>query len=208
MAIFWGLEDFKKKYFLKLVDYCRAGNVSLKSFYKKELAEIKNQAQKLENIYANKKPLQELQVQQYYSNWMYTAIHILTSIPRYQYANEISKRLNIPENTVSQILEKLEKFNCVKRSTAGWKIKNTDMHLSNSSHMNIVNQQNWHQRALLNILKNEDESLHYNAVHSLSEKTYFQIKSLILILIEESRKLVSSSSEEECVCINFNLFKV
>jgi hypothetical protein len=74
--------------------------------------------------------------------------------------------------------------------------------------LNAVNHLNWRQRGFQKLAETEQEGIHYTAVHSLSADDYLVIRNLILKMLEDSRKVVEPSKEEELICLCCDVFKV
>jgi len=92
---FLGLDDLEKKYFLQLVLIGRAASHDLKEYLKKECEEIRVKALKVKERIIKHKEVSEKDKGIFYSNWHYSAIRLITSIPDFQQIDEISEHLNL-----------------------------------------------------------------------------------------------------------------
>jgi uncharacterized protein (TIGR02147 family) len=153
--------------------------------------------------------LQSLENQtQYYSSWVYGVIHMLVSLPPYQNPNSLARKLDIPISKVIDVLNNLEKMKLVEKRKNGWIAIDENIHLPRDSAMNSMNHQNWRQLAILDITKGASSSLHYSSVQTIDEKTFNEIKVLIMEMIDRQRKMIETSIEEEVACFVCDWFKI
>lgn len=121
LALFWDLNNEETDWFLLLVDIERAQSESLKKRLREKLRYIKTAREDLAPRF--KKPRIKVSEKEffYYSSWHWSAIHIITSIPRYQTVEAISEKLGLPKSLVRDCLQNLEEIGLVKASNGRWK---------------------------------------------------------------------------------------
>lgn len=83
-----------------------------------------------------------------------------------------------------------------------------DLHIPKNSPMIGIHHNNWRQRAVLDSTLPNTEGVHYTAVYSISRKDHEHLKTKVLDLVEQSRKIVAPSKEEELICFTCDLFEV
>lgn len=208
LCLFWKLSPDETEYFQLLVDVARSVDRGLKEHL---LTKIKNIKQKSAEIGINplkKKVTEEDLNQEYFSSWIYSAVHFLTCLPNMQQVATLSERLNIPTQQVSQILESLVQRGLVKRNGHDWNFASNSFHLKKTSPFVYMHHQNWRYRALQDVLKNEMTHLHYTSIMTLSRKDLDQCTEILKKAIEDLNKIATPSEPEEAVVLNCDFFKI
>jgi uncharacterized protein (TIGR02147 family) len=206
--IYLGHNSMESDYFLLLLTWARAGTPRLQNRIQQKMEQLKaerfNLGKRLDVA-----PLltQENQVV-YYSEWYYSAIHTLTSIPKMNSADAIAEALNLPLPLTNKALSFLEKTGLVKRSNDGFKIGPTRLHVGADSPLVTKHHMNWRLMALQSLQNRHLEDLHYSSVITLSEKDVIKIKESLLKMIKELKPLIQSSHEEVQYSLCFDFFKV
>lgn len=207
LAQFWRLEPVERDYFLELVNLARAATPTLRRLIESRLETLKISQESVSGRI--KKPkIESVQLQsRYYSAWYYSAIHILITIANFRTIGAIAKRLKLSEDTVGAALSTLEQMNLAKREKEIWLPVSFDLHLPSQSPLNSINHLNWRLRAVEDSQKQVEESVHFTAVYSMSEKDIEDLKSRILQLISNSREIALKSAEKELVSMTIDLFR-
>ena len=208
LANFWKLSFAEKEYFLDLVSLARAGDRELKDFFTQKLLRARQEQENLAKRIENKKALPEADAATYYSGWEYAAIHILITIPEFREVRPISERLGLHEGVVKKVLQELENLGLAQFAKGKWSATDKTIHIGRDSKFNNLNHHHWRQRALMNSFLNEPSDVHYTSVCSISRDDFDKIRKLVFDLIDESRKVVSPSKEEELFCLTCDWFKV
>lgn len=205
---FWSLTPMETDYFLLLLEYDRAGSSNAKKFFKMKLQNHKEQAENLK-IRLKRQSLDDLQKQAlYYSHWSWMAVHLATTIKPPLTDIELSSRLQIPLNHISEITTKLNEWGLIEREENTWKFKMGDFHIGKESPLLTNHHQNWRQKAVLDSQNSMTDGLHFSAVYTLSKNDIEVIKNKVLNLIEDSLTIVKKSEEQEIVCFNIDFFKL
>jgi uncharacterized protein (TIGR02147 family) len=210
IAKFWKLNQKERDFFVQLVGLARAGTRELQDYLRSKLEEMRKDQEHLGKRFAQKQiPLEDSAATIYYSSWHYSAIHILLTIPAFRETKSIAKRLSLQEPFIEQALGVLSQLGLVQKSSKGnWTTTEKSVHLPQESVLNSINNGNWRQRAMEDSIQRRGESVHYTGVYSMSRTDFQQLKDLTLELIDRSRQLVISSSEEELACFTCDIFKV
>jgi len=205
---FWSCDDQETEYFLTLVDQARAGSPALHKFLSKKLKSLKEANSKLSRSMTEKQ-FTDTEVQStYYSSWYWCAIHIALMIPAFQTPSALAERLSLPTDLVRNSLVRLEKMGLVTQAHGKWSIKRADLHLQEDSPMTELNHTHWRNRAILDVQKKNQDSLHYSSVFSVSKKDAEKIRALLMDAILEGRKKILDSADEELFCLNADFFVV
>jgi uncharacterized protein (TIGR02147 family) len=205
---FMKLSNSETNYFLKMVELERAGNFNYKKRIKGEMLKIKVANENLAERFQEESIGHEEKELLYYSNWHWSAVHILTDVSKYQTSKKISERLSIDETVIRNCLETLARFGLVKKEGEMWQINSGSVHLSKNSPMNSVQHSNWRGRAALDSQNPNTDGIHYTMVQSISLADFEKIKVILFNAIDSYRKVADQSPPEEVTCLAFDFFKI
>ncbi len=206
LAEFWNLGPDEAEYFVQLVHLDRAGTPGLRRVTQKRLREIQQKRLNLSERFLA--PPTDLTETPYYGSWLWSAVHILATIPKYQTLAAISDRMAIPTTEVEKILKGLQAMELVEYRDGRWTVTQLNIHLPKNSPWNSVHQNNWRQRAVVDAQMASVENLHYTAVVSASDADFQAIRELLLEFIDRKRTIVASAKEEDLYCVCLDLFRV
>lgn len=208
LSKFCQFDELETDYFLELVSLERASSPSLKQVIERRIRVLRKQRLNLAERFRTNEPLPENVQALYYSSWHMAAIHVMLSIPEFSDINKISQRLHLPAPLVQSTIKTLEELKIVKKTGKGWIISNKHLYLPKTSPFTSANHINWRQRAIENIQSQDTEAIHYSVVSALSIADIEKFRELILKCIEDTRKIVEPSPEEEVICFTCDFFKV
>jgi uncharacterized protein (TIGR02147 family) len=204
----WGLNEQESDYFLTLLHYARAGSPSLKRYLKKKLAQFReNRGQPSKRILWPELGAESAALQ-YYSSWIWSAVHILVSNPEMTSSDRIAQQLNLPKNLVEEVLSWLEQKKMIQKNFKGWTVLSTQLHLNANSPMHETHQSNWLQRALFDLQGRNANSLHYSSVFTVDEETFQSLKRSLVDHIEKMNQKIIPAPAEQLVCLSTHLFRV
>ncbi len=207
IAEFLELNNEETDYFFHLVALARAGTKSAKIFYEKKINEIKDKRNNLSSrLNINREA--NIDFPEYYSDHRYALIHMALTIRGIDTIKSLSSLLNLPEKIVTQYLIELEKVALVTKSKSKWRTTQKTIHLPNNHHMNFHNHRMWRQQAIDLAQIDQEDSLNYSSLCTLSKSDYFKIKEMALQFIESSREKIKVSREEQLCVLNIDLCKV
>ena len=203
---FFGHTKEQARFFILLLQTARAGTEDLKVFFRSEMREILDKRSNLKNRIDIKKSLNATDQQVYYSSWHYAAIHMLLLIKEFQRMEEISKRLHLSKEKVTEILNFLENTGLIKNVGDHFEVGVTRIHLTKDSPQIQRHHTNWRLRAIEAIDLNLDKNLHFSTVVSMSSKDVPVIREILIKAIEDCRKVIRDSKEEQLECLCIDLF--
>jgi uncharacterized protein (TIGR02147 family) len=203
---FFGHTTDQAEYFLLLVHHSRAGTAKLKHRMETQIRKIQEKRLILTERLAIKDAISSEHQAQFYSSWLYAAIHVLLTIEEFQTKESIAKFLGLPLKRVTEILDFLVNMGLAARQDSRFIVGTARMHLGNDSPMISKHHINWRIQAI-RALERADfhENLHYSSVVSISKKDITKIKSLLVKAIEEAKLVIRDSKEEELhsLCLDF-----
>lgn len=206
LAHFLGLSELETKYFISLILLSRAGTQELKSYYAQEAQNIKQQAKTIKSRILEHQEITEQHKALFYSNWYYSGIRILSSLPQYNTTDEIAERLHLPRSVVAQVLEFLLSTGlCVKKQNH-ISVGPQNTHLDSRSPLINNHRRNWHIKALERINAQDEQDLFYSSPMSLSHEDRALVREELVSHIAKILKRVQKSQEEEVMCLNIDWF--
>jgi uncharacterized protein (TIGR02147 family) len=203
------LPETDANYLLFLLLRDRSTSPQARRSMQNRLDKIKNDAKSLTNrINSRETPaeISEEQKTRYYANWLYGAIHILTSIPAYQAPAQIAAKLNLTIVTTVRILKDLCAMGAVKQRAEKYINEGRDFYLPTSSPQSTSHHFNWRMKAIERTFIEHD--IHYTVAFSVSAEHLDELREQILALIETQRKLVRSSGTEVAAVFCCDFFPV
>lgn len=208
LAEFWLLDSVETEIFLNLVHLDRAGSQALRKLTLNKLKELRDKKRNLAERFGAPKLTEAEKESRYYSHWLGAAVHVLCSIPKFQTPEALAARLGIPVAHVQATLKELDDIGLVRFEKGKWLLKNNSLHLAKSSPLLRQHLINWRYRAVLNAQLPQEENVHYSAVHALSKKDIEKLRLMVINFLEQTRRVVAPSPEEEAVCLNLDFFTV
>ncbi len=205
------LTDDERDYFLMLVDYQRAQSPAYRKFVHKKIQHKQNAWRDLKNRVQGSTLLREEpseSLQNYYSNYLYAALHIAVSVPKLQTLNALSSYFGLPEGLLLNYLRQLAEMNLVGNREGRWTWKSGDLHLPKDSPWMQPHHANWRLQALAELPLRKPDSLHYSVIQSLSSEDLEALRFKIVRWIQEFKAISGPSKPEELVCFNLDFFSL
>jgi hypothetical protein len=204
---FWTLNEDESNFFLKLVEFERAGQ---KRYREKLLRELERERKRQQDLATRLKhaPVGVDQIQTYYySAWYWTAIHILVSIGKFSTSSKVAEKLSLPLSLAEQCLDSLKEWGLVSFANNKWKHSAPTSHLPKQSPMISLHHSNWRQRAVMSSQVPNDDGVHFTIVQSISETDFPKIRDLVLQLIDDYNRIAGPSNPEDLVCFTCDFFR-
>lgn len=212
-----GISDFlqhkpcEAEYFLCLVDFARSGTPKLRARIESKLKGLRDENENLAKRVGKRKEVAAHEgAATYYSSWIWTAVHMLTSIPDYQTPKSIASKLGLPEALVLQTLEELEQMKLVRKSSGPtrWIHSMENIHVGRDSPLVNLYHNHWRQKAIEHAYVRPGLDVHFTSVTTVSREAFDEIKTLLLQTIERWSSIAGPSSPEEAVCFTLDLFRI
>jgi len=193
------------EFLITLHSYNRAGTVELKSFYKKTLDHKREQYKLLKNRLSETQSL-SIEVQsEYYSHWLYGAVHMASTVPQLQTREALRDYFKITNKELSPIVDFLSKAGLV--SSESGKILPGKANIYIGKESPLVNQHHsiWRLKALNDLKKDREDDIHYSLCFSVSQEDWSALREKIINSINEYLQIIRPSKEEKLglICIDF-----
>ncbi len=207
LAAYFGLNDLEKEYFFVLVQKGRTSNQDLINYFEKQLGKIKSQAEDIKSLVTNERLSEETQ-SLFYSNWYYSAVRLLTSIPGLNTTDKLAERLDLPISLVRQVVEFLLIHQLIVEEKGKLKMGPQRTHIDASSPFVNRHHINWRLKGFENMTVLSKDELFYTSPMTLSQSSIKEIKKMLLQLVVQMSEEVKSSKDEKLVCLNIDFFEV
>ena len=209
LAEFWALPELESEYFLQLVLLARAGSKALRTQIQKRMGVIRKSAQEISAYVAPSSRLADEQALLYYSNWLYSALHMLVSVPSLATTPAAAARLQVAPEQALHILRDLQAMNLVRPEEGGrWAVTQGQVNIPRTSPLVTHHHLNWRSRAMDRIQNASIDDVHFTGVFSLSDADATRIRQTILDAIGRVAEIVTPSPNETAVHLGIDLFRL
>ncbi len=204
-----GHSEAESDYFFLLLQFQRAGTEALKRRIKKQIEKIRQERFNLKKRLQVSQSLSFSDQAKYYSEWYFSAVHTLSSIPGFQNITSIATYLNLDTSLVAEIIDFLLSSGLLESVKHEFRIGKTHIHLGSDSPLISKHHINWRLQAMQKLsLRTAADNLHYSSTVTLSQADVVRIKEMIIQLIKNSKEIIRKSPEETLQCFAIDFFKI
>lgn len=208
LARFWKMPVDEREYFRTLVDLDRAADPEFRAYLKQRALDMKSKHDSIQERAARTEfSIDNFQLG-YFSTWLWSAIHFLTSIPEFQTEDALADRLGVKRVQLLFYLEQLKAQGFVEKIGGRWVYKGGEFHAPKNSPLVVLHHQNWRHRAILDAQDFGSANLHFTSVQTLSKDDFERIKALLLDFISDASSIAGPSKPEEGVALTCDFFKI
>ncbi len=203
------LNEIESEFLLTLLLHDRSASSSVRKSLKAKIDRLRDDSEQLSKKIKKNFKIKSLDDEirnVYYSNWLYPAVHILTSIPEFQTIDKIANKLQCSPSIIQGILVYLVDTNLIKKEKENYIHSDEDIYLSIDSPQNFPHHLNWRVKAVERTMARED--IHYTCLYSVSKNEVESLRDQIVQLIETQRKQARSSGTEEICVFCCDFFKL
>lgn len=195
-------------FFILLVSRDRAGTSTLKAYYEEQLKTILQKRLLISERIGKKTEVRESAKNEYYSSWVYSAVHVICTIEGVSSKQDIARLLQLPIDLVSKVIEFLIENELIIKKNGKFEWTNSWVRIDKNSPHIIRHHSNWRIQAINNLEIQTNNDLHYSGVFSISQKTARTIKDLLMESVKENLKRIEESSEEDVYVLNVDFFSI
>lgn len=208
VARFWGFDADESEYLLWLVLKSRTGDENMKQLADQKMNRIKLDRNEIGHQLSDRdKPNMDQAL--YYTSWMYSAVHMLLSLPQKLSVKQLSQRLSVSEADVQQVVDNLVQMNFAEKKEGYYKSLQTNIHLSNANWISRISHQNWRVCTAERAGRAQSaQDFKYTAVHSISKKDFEKLQRMIKEFVLETDRMVRPSPEETVCVMCVDLFEL
>lgn len=204
---FLGHDENQAEYFLALVMKDRAGTQSLEARFQKKVDEMRSQFLNIKSRVKTDIEVTPLDQSEFYSSFLYGAIHVLTSVPGFQTREAIAKKLNLSLLEAQPMFDFLIRLNVIEEKNGKLSTGQNVVHLGRDSSLIKQHHTNWRLHTLTTLDRINEQDLHYSGIMSISRKDAYKIKESILANFQENVKIVAESDVEAGFVYNFDFYE-
>lgn len=207
-ARFLGLGQDETEYFVWLVEWERAGSQGTKTFFGRLLDQKREQYLQLKKRMDITREFEDVDKAVYYSDYLYAAIHMATTIPSLRTPQAIAKRLNEPLERVIEVLDFLKNRQLIREEKGALLPGSQFVFIDRSSPFVSQHHRNWRMQAIRNASTRDPKDLHLSLAVTMSEKDAGLLRARIAEFIEEISGVIKASPEEKLMSIGIDFFEV
>lgn len=211
----WALSKYlhlglvETEYFIALVEKDRASTREFKNYLDQKMERLKKQSQDLMNRKVDDVILSDGAKGEFYSNWYYSAVRLITDLPNRQQPQTIAESLGLPLELVERVIEFLVKNGLCAYENGKLAPGPIRTHLDASSPQVSRHHTNWRLKAIEAHARSREKSeMFYTFPVTLSEKDAVEVQSLLAQLIKEVNGIIVPSPPESLYALNLDWFKV
>ena len=203
---FLGLPQLESRYVLTLLQIERAGSEKLKAYHQTALNEIREKALDLSKRIHTTRHLTESEKAKFYSSWIYSAVHLMTTLrpaPKFQ---DICKRLNLNQDRAQEILSFLLEKGLIIEQNSRYTPGPTITHLEKSSPEISHFHKNWRQKAMDAAESLQPEEFMYSCNFTVSKKDFLKLREEFAQVTQKFLAIAQESDPEDLAQLNIDLF--
>ncbi len=209
ICVYLGLGELETKYALVLLQAERAGTEVLRSIFANELKLLKQQALELVHVVKKDKVLSAEEKALFYSNWYYSALAVLSSIPGLDNSSTLSSRIGLSKQKANQVIGFLVKSGVCTDRNGKIEPGSNSTHLEAHSPLVSRHHGNWRIKAMEKHPNLDHEfEMAYSSPMSLSKQDGIRIRQLIVDLVKKVNEIREPSPSEDAYFLNIDWIRI
>ncbi len=205
---FFNLSEAETDFFMLLMSRDRAGSKELESFYEKKIQNVLKQRQEIKNRIKDHASLNSDDQALYYSDWYYTAVHMILRCRKSIKASELAELLGLSITKVHECLSFLERTGVVVKEKGLYRVTDVRIHIGEGVPWLNAHHKNWRNRSILSLDNKKEEDMHFTMITSISENAAKEIKKNILRLIQDNEPIIRDADDKVVYNFNLDFFKI
>jgi len=199
------LSDAETDYLLCLLSFNRSGTQELKKYYRKNLESIRLKNEKLKTRLKGESSLKFEDEVMYYSNWIFAAVHMGSTISRIQDFEKMAEVLKIDKSELLPVVQKLNQMGLINFRDRQIRPGNTRLYLDGHSPLIQHMHSSWRNKIIGLLSRDNTRNLHYTNCFSVSKKDFVRVKEILVQTIAATREVIGPSPEESLAVITMDL---
>jgi uncharacterized protein (TIGR02147 family) len=206
--VFWGHSDEQSSYFLLLVNHARSGTDVLRGQFFRAIEKERNQYWTLRQRLQTKKKLSPEAQQIYYSSWQYAAVMMALTVPSLRSKEALVSHFKFSAKRTSEILDFLTAAGLAQAKGQVYLPGESWIHIGSDSDLAKKDDLNWRLKSIQSLEALSPADFRYHSVVSLSEADFQLVRTKLIQVLEEIRKIIRDSKEEKVASLIIDLFNV
>jgi uncharacterized protein (TIGR02147 family) len=205
VARHFNFNERETEYLVDLHAENRAGTSDLRGFYRRRLDSMRSQYESLKHRLDENQTLSLADQAQYYSNWLYAAVHMATTIKGLQEVGALADHFKLPEAELIPILEFLSNRKLINFKTG--QVLPGIRHVYIDADSPLVQQHHaiWRAKTIHDLRSSRSEDMHYSLCFTISEKDWPVIREALVRTVKQCLKIIRPSSEEKLGHLSIDL---
>lgn len=209
IAGYFRFSELETDFFMALVGEARSGNSSLTQYYRKQIGEIRKKAQLLSNNIISDKVLAESEQAIFYSDWIYSAIRLATSIKKFQTVAALAEKFKIPKDKVRRVIDFLVENGLCGEENGKIVMGPSKTHLPSDSVMISHFHRNWRFKAIEHYPNLSNRDLSFSAPMSITLSDFnFIREQLVSALTLIANRAANTNEPETLACLGIDFFQM
>lgn len=185
---FLGLDDLETEFLLTLLELARAGNDRARGFRRRRMKSLRQEAWREIVMGADTRTLTVDEKYVYYSDWSYSAVRMLTAVPRFREPTAIANHLELPVAHVEGVLEFLVEIGFCGKEGAKYFATSASPDIKRSDPVTRKHLQNCRQITASRLHRNaplRDDELIFSVGAAYSKENALKLKEKIRRRLED-----------------------
>ena len=144
----------------------------------------------------------------YYSSWVCGAIRVLTTIPEFRTREAISKKLNLPLEQVTDVVQFLATKGFLSKKQNQYFPTEKFIYLEKNSPFMTQIHSSWRAKAVESMSRTQEDDFHFFFTFSCAKKDLKKLKKRLTQCLDECHDIITPSVEETAACLCFDLFEL
>jgi predicted transcriptional regulator len=191
-----------------LINRARASDERSRQYYQKKVREYKDKSMALTHRLEFKNELNESDQAIFYSSWVYSAVRLLTAIPKFNTAQSIAEELNLTRQKVNNVLDFLVSRNLVAKNNDHFNYAIFSTYVDRDSPFASKHNLNWRLKTFERLEQVARNEIVYTNPIVIAESDFERVTELIVKFIDELRKIADPSPSEILCCLNIDWLKL
>lgn len=208
MNAFLGHGQDEANFYLLLVQFGRAGMENLRRHFRRLLEEASAKAASLKKRVPTNLEVKPEDRAVYFGSWVFSAVHVLLTIPRHRTKAAIARELRLPLERVVEVLDFLVAHGLVRQEGNQFVVGQALIHLGNDSLLVAKHNANWRAKTLESLDRGRKSDYHYSSVVSVSRADAARLQRMVTEFIAGVQAVVQPSKEEVLQALCVDLFQV
>lgn len=207
LSLYLGHNELEMDYFSLLIQMERAGTQELRQHLKKKIESARQESLKLSKRVKFEKKLSEQDRAIFYSSWIYSAIHIYTSLfEKGVTLDEISHRFQLTKSKTAEAVQFLLKTGIITENSGRYSLGVQSTFVERGSPHILKHHSNWRIKAIQKSENLAETDLMVTGQYSLSNKDFLLLREKLTEFVKGLTKTIQDTDPEEIVCLNLDWF--
>ncbi len=199
----------EQELFLALLQFERSGSYEMKKYYEERIDELREKILQVASLFKENSVILSDEIKFiYYSDWSFSAVRILSTLPIEKTPESFSKFLNLPLKRIEEIINfLLTNKICV---LINGKLENNSkiIYLDKLDPLIKQRQISWRLKAIESMDKGNSENINLTFPLSISTHNRKKVNQIIIEATEKIKNLVNDEPPEEFCCLNIDWFQI